>query len=511
LKVKTVVTALLLAMTLVSVSYCADVKSHLVGVQHSSVTLSFPVKVRQISGSGICIDQKCSIIATAYHIQKFAGGAALQAASEHTDKVLSLARNSDPDKSDLPMGNLKATLLYNISNDMSFIYTKNPVPHKSGATCSYRSNIGQTVIVAGFYKNKFESKVAHLIGVDLPLTIGKTPLSEDLVLDIAVKSGTSGSGVFDEQGNLLGMIVFSGVIKQKGGDVTSSIALPVRSIATALATLDPERAHAVFGDIPKAVLQPSPLAYVLYQESDLPEDTSLVIPELTAVVSDVPNPVARLQSQADSASKLMVNFITKECLVQGTQKSICHELSIDNGQQSYRKIGKNGKLGKPAELFPTQSHGIWTQSDWADTLGEIADNPWVFQGVVDDGYLFSFASTAENDRCYYEEHSQGTPLFGGGHPEWKGSVVCFEQVLTDKDFNVLAVFTDMRPPDACLTRILQTATYYEWISVAGIKTPVLLPVRERMSARMVGQKDLLYSGLAWSGYQKFRSDHKIAF
>jgi hypothetical protein len=197
--------------------------------------------------------------------------------------------------------------------------------------------------------------------------------------------------------------------------------------------------------------------------------------------------------------------------VQGVQKSLCHELSVVDGQQTFREIDKNGKLGKRTGFFPIQKHGVWTQSDWTDTLGEIADDPWVFQGSVDDYYLFTFKSAAEDDRCYYEEYSRGTPLFGGAHQNWKGSVVCFEQILTDKDFNVLSVFTEMHPPDSCLTQLVQTAIYYDWIKLEGLKVPVLLPVRERIAAKVMGQKDLWYANVSWVDYKKFRAEHKMKF
>ena len=41
---------------------------------------------------------------------------------------------------------------------------------------------------------------------------------------------------------------------------------------------------------------------------------------------------------------------------------------------------------------------------------------------------------------------EGNPLFGGGPQEFDGCVPCFQQVLTDNNPNVLAVFTEERPP-----------------------------------------------------------------
>jgi hypothetical protein len=90
-------------------------------------------------------------------------------------------------------------------------------------------------------------------------------------------------------------------------------------------------------------------------------------------------------------------------------------------------------------------------------------------------------------------------------------VACFEQILTDKDFNVLSVFTEMRPPDGCLTELVQIATYYDWIDLEGYKSPVLLPVMERITAKVSGQKDLLYANMSWTDYKEFRADHKVKY
>ena len=491
-----------------SLCAAANVQDHVVGVERRTVHLSIPLRFQEVEGNGICIDERCSVVATAYHIQMALGRANLGVVGRRTTKVLSLANDSDSNKTDVPAG--KKTLSYNIANDVSFVYTKKPVHHKSGVPYSYQFYVGQKVEVAGYYENKFETTEAHIIGANVPLIMGKAQLQENLVLDINLKPGRSGSAVLDQRGNLLGMIILTGAIKSKTGDLTASVALPVRTIARALLRLDPCLGSVVFNDIPEEEPRPLEASFVVYQDNDLPDGTSPVIPELSAGPSDVPDPVGKLRAKAEAAANLMVNFIAKQCLVQGTQKPLCHELSSVEGQQTYRELKRKDKLGKPTTFFPIQKHGIWTQADWLDTLGEIAGNSWIFQGVVNGHYLFSFKSAVEDDRCYYEEYSQGgIPLFGGGRPVWKGSVACFEQILTDTDFNVLSVFTEMRPPEDCLTQFLQTVIYYDWTKLEGIKAPILLPIRERITAKVQGQKDLWYSNVTWTEYKEFRASHRI--
>jgi len=490
-----------------------NIKEHLVSVQHSTLQLSLPPTIQRIQGSGICINQSCSVVATAYHIQMCLGKSELGIDGVHTDKILSLANQRDTNKADVPVnvnGKMRH-LSYNLEHDVSFVYTKKPVDHKSGVPYSYRSYVGQKVKVAGYYRNRFTTWDAHIIGVDVPLMWGQTSLNENLILDIPMESGSSGSAVLDENGNLLGMITLSGTMKSKSGDVTASVALPTKLIAEALRRLDPLLGFSVFNNLPEEQLTPTQTTPVRYELSDIPDDTSPVVSTLSATPTDVPDPVGKLHAQSEAASKLMVNFITRQCVVQQTQRPLCHELFVAAGRQMYRKIGRDGKLGKPTDSFPVQKYGVWTQSDWTDTLGEIADSPWVFQGSVGDHYLFTSKSTVVDGRCYYQEYSQGTSLFGRGHPGWEGSVACFEQVLTDKDFNVLSVFTEMHPAEGCLTQLVQTAIYYDWIKITEGEKPILLPIRERIAAKVRGQKTLSYTDVSWTDYREFGAEHKITF
>lgn len=501
--------ALSTALLLASVCSATDVGDHLVAVQRLTVHFGLPPTVQQVQGSGICINAACSVVATAYHVQRLVGRANLGVVGARTDRVLSLANESDTHKSDVSVGN--RTVSYNLANDVSFIYTKKSVSHKSGVPCSYTFHVGQKVNVVGYHNHELETKVAHIVGANVHLVIGQAQLNENVVLDIPLKPGTSGSAVIDEWGNLLGMVILSGTLKVGTGDLTASIALPVRTIAKALVKLDPVLGSSMFSEIPQEEPTIRPTLPVLYQENDLPEDMSPVFPNLSAASSGVANPVVKLRANSKAASTRIVNLVAKQCLVQGTQKSLCHELSIIDGHQTFREVDQTGSLRRPTGSFPVQKVGIWTESDWADTLEEIADNLWIFEGSVGDHYLFSFRSTLEDDRCYWEEYPKRTSVFGGGHQAWKGPVACFEQIITDKDFNVLSVFTEMRPPDGCLTELVQIATYYDWIYLEGRNSPVLLPSVERITAKVLGQKNWLYASISWTDYKEFRAEHKVKY
>ena len=69
----------------------------------------------------------------------------------------------------------------------------------------------------------------------------------------------------------------------------------------------------------------------------------------------------------------------------------------------------------------------------------------------------------------------------------------------------------MYPPASCLTRFVQTAMQYDWITLPGIKAPVLLPVTERVTAKMSGEKKVLTASVVWSDYREFRAEHKLRF
>jgi hypothetical protein len=472
-------------------------------------------------------------VGTAYHIQMLVGRSDLGIDGAHTEKVLSLANKSDTGRTDIPVevdGIGNKTLSYNPAHDVSFVYTARSVQHKSGIAYSYRCHVGQPVLVAGYYKGHFQTTKARIIGLDIPLAVGQSRLNENIILDIAVQPGMSGSAVVDEQGNLLGMLTLAGAIKQSDGDLTASVALPTKTIAKALMKLDPVLGAAVFNDLPENDLPENEVPenglrgnevagdepasgenLSVSQEDDRLEAVSSVIPELTAVPSKAPDAVTNLRARAAAASEGMVNVVAKQCLKQSARKALCHELTVIAGVQTFREIHGNGKLGKPGASFPKQQRGVWILSDWAETLGEIADNPWTFQGLLNGYYLFNFESIAADDRCYWEDYSGRSPLFGGGHADWKGSVACFEWVLADKDFNVRAAFTEMHPPSSCPTQTVETAIYYDWIKLEGSASPVLLPVGERVAANVSGQKKLLSAEVTWTDYRAFRAEHKVKF
>jgi hypothetical protein len=202
----------LAVLLLTSMSFGAGVEDHCVMVQHSRLQLSFPPTLQQIQASGICINDKCSIVATAYHVQISAGRANLSVAGGRTKQVLSAANESDASKTQTRAGS--SPFFYDIANDVSFIYMTKSVAHKSGVRYSYKPYAGQRVIVAGYYHGKFEVTEAHIIGSNVPLIVLQMRLRENLVLDIELKPGLSGGAVLDAQGNLLGMVVRAGVLKR---------------------------------------------------------------------------------------------------------------------------------------------------------------------------------------------------------------------------------------------------------------------------------------------------------
>jgi hypothetical protein len=502
-------TALFITL-LTSVCLATTAKDNLVSVQRSIIHWSVVPRIQQVWGSGICIDQPCSVVATAYHTQMLVGRANLEVAGSSTKEVLSPENQGDTNKADIRIG--KLTLSYDTESDVVFVYTKKPVSHKSGISHTYVYHVGQTVEIAGYNHKRFETKEAHIIGVNVPIVMGQARLKQNLILDIPLKPGDSGSAVLDEHGNLIGMITLTGSLKFNGGDLTASVALPVAVIARTLQQLDPELGRAMFGNVPEAEPTFAQAQLVADQEIDLPDDASRVIPELTATSVQLPDPVETLRKKADAASRSMVNIIAKQCLVQRGEKPICHALSVRDGEQAFQEIGRNGKPGRLMDSFPVQTHGVWPQTDWLDTLRGVADHPWTFEGRAGDHYLFAFKSEANDARCDYEEYPQpGIPLFKGGHQSWNGSVACFEQVLTDKDFNVLVVFTERIPPSNCLVESIQTVIYYDWTKLEGRPLRTLLPVTERITAKVQGQKRLLYAQVSWNDYKQFSAEHRIKF
>jgi hypothetical protein len=247
----------------------------------------------QIYGNGICINPSCTVLVTAKHVQALAGKAKLQIAGDRTSKVLSMP---DGDKqSKMQAG--KKMFSYDVSSDITFMYEKYPVHHKAGVPYSYKHYAGQKVKIAGYYKDKFTLIDATAIGADVPTAMEHGVVYEDIVLDVKLKQGFSGSAVLDEQGNLIGMVVHAGSIMMGTKHIDASLAIPVRTIALALEKLD--SSVKLFTDIPEFTPLTEFKQYA-WEESDLPDDVSQVVPELSAVSVDIPNPMLKVRASAKS-------------------------------------------------------------------------------------------------------------------------------------------------------------------------------------------------------------------
>jgi hypothetical protein len=500
-----------IAVVLISGWSAAEVSGHIVGVRRSVIQFGFPPRGKTVEGSGICIAPTCSVVATPYHVQKMVGKANLGTVGGRTVKVLSLANQSDATKVDVAVAGTKKRLSLNLADDVCFVYSRGAIRHKSGIPYSYKFHIGQKVDVVGYFHNKLWKRKTLIIGANVQVMIGgKLAVTEDLVLNGSLFPGASGGAVLDEAGNLLGMIILTSATTTDR--LQMSVALPVTTIARTLVKLDPVLGNSIFKNIPQedsADPNVDKSFPVLSQDSYVNEDVSSVIPQLSPVFSDVPFAVRQLQQQAEAASQFMNNLVSKQCIVQGNQKPICQEVAIVDGEEVLRKIVKSKKAGKIVEHYPVRQ-GVWDENQWSGTIDEVGDEPWVFAGNVEGNYLFTFKSRAEDNRCYFGEYpQQSVPLFGGRSEVWKGPVACFQQILTDKDFNAVAIFQEMFPPDNCLTEVQEDAVYYDWIRIEGLDVPVLLPVRQRIAARQKGQKELLYSEVSWTQYRIFRAEHRI--
>jgi Trypsin-like peptidase domain len=486
-----------------------DFGNNIVTVQRTSIRFSVPPKLVFIQGSGVCIDPRCSVIATTYHAQLMTGRGMLGVKGARTVKVVSLANQNDTNRATIRVGDKLAN--YNLAHDIAFVYTRKPVPYKVAPPLSYHCSVGENVYIVGLWKGKKLRKEARVLGVNVRLLIGNSELGENIVLDGAVPPGTSGGPVFDGHGNLLGMMILTGRIRMGNQDQQVSVALPIRTLANALMTLDPPLAARVFNDLPKDDPKSSATATMSYQDDTAPADAAAVVPELSARPAFVADAVRRFQTRMSEASRQMVNLLATQCLRQWKEKPLCHEVSIVDGKETFREIAKSGKPGDPMGSFPRQKQGIWGGSEWfgAGESDGAEQEPWVFEGIAGDRYLFTLRSRAEDNRCRYAEYPITIPLFGHHRDDWEGPVDCVEKVLTDRNFNIVAMFTEMTPPDTCLTELFQSAVDYDWVRLKDTPHSVLLPVRERISAKVENQKTLMYSEISWTDYRRFGSEHKI--
>jgi len=490
--------AFFLALLICDWSLASETKAHLVRVHRSTVRFPVGLQIDSERVNGICIDQSCSIVATICPEQRVVGRGNFGIVGSRTLKVLSLT--NAPDTTKMPEG-----VPVGIAVQLSFIYTKSPILHKAGISFSYSPQVGQKVWIAGFNGDWLIKQQARIIGIDNALSMGREELRNTIMISDLSVPVVGGSAVLDVGGKLLGMVIYSGRVSDAYTSANVAIALPVALIGRTFARLDPVIAPNVFRDLPPlTVAQEEGLTSSRGRNvQDIP---FVPIPTLSALPSDIPDAVVRLQAKASAASKAMVNLIAKQCLTIGNTGTFCHELSVVDGEQRFREIKSGNRLGKPTETFPIQSHAVWITTDWAETLGAIAEQSWVFEGTNDKHYVFTYRAGVGDDRCSYREYSTLRSMLSlfGEHPAWEGKVPCFVQILTDEDFNITAIFTERTPPSPCNAQIVQTAFYYEWTQLAGLASPLLLPARETVIAEMRGENKLLHSEAVWSDYKQFR-------
>ena len=364
-----------------------DVRTHLVSVRRYRLT---PVGLRTAYATGICIDDPCSVVATVHHALAMGGVGRFEfkmVGGQATRRVLTMASERDVNAVDVP--SVMGMLHFDVAHDIAFVYTKKPVHKKSAISFSYGAFVGQKVYVAGFRRGRLDHAEAHIVGVNVPVLLGSAVMRETLILDLPVQPGMSGSAIVDESGNLLGMVTGSAYEKRGSGDVSKGVALPVRAIARALIQLDPALGKTVSWAMPEEAATSGQESPALYEEN-VPEITPEIIQATAISAADIPDAVARLQANAEAASRQMINLVVTQCLTQKNRAPICHELSIiRDGEQSFREITGGNRLGKPTDSFPVpRNDGVWVTDSWAATLSDVANEPWVFKGVVGDRYVF---------------------------------------------------------------------------------------------------------------------------
>ena len=316
-----------------------EVKNYLVTVRRYALKMSVLPKIDISYASGICVDARCSVIATVYHAQLGIGRAALGVVGGHRPmKIMSLANESDTNKTDVQT--VKGVQHFDVAQDIAFAYLKEPILHKKAPPYSFSVHVGEKVSIAGFRKRKFYTMDAHIVGVDVPVVLGRATIRQTLILDAYPELGMSGSGVFDEQGRLLGIVMLRGSVKTTG-DGSLTIALPVKTIAAALVKLDQRLGLSVFGAMPPNDDWSAEDAITLYEES-VPDAHAPVLPEFSASPREIPDALERLRAKASLAAGQMANLVAKQCLTQA--RRICYELSFRDGEQSFQEIRSGDKL-----------------------------------------------------------------------------------------------------------------------------------------------------------------------
>jgi hypothetical protein len=392
-------------------------------------------------GSGFCLDPLCRFIGTNYHVAKMArvhkiGG----------EKVIRQYLATGPDDegatvNDLPAETvdllpvLQQRLRYTLSRDLAIFELRHSLPHHHGIAFSLRDlQEGQEVDIYAYPKDRI-LPIRRLLQYNGTFkgetTTGLLAFEYSLNADRAIRPGASGGIVVDRRSQQI-VGILSGVAKGSG---TIALAVPVQSLVEFVTKAQPYLAQNIF-PLAQGI---SPVSADLYPKY-VPTSTNL------RHRTEEPPEVKMLRSKAQVLADSMRNFIAVQTFAWGRGENepsaeAAYEVQVLDGYQRFRAY-PNGKKELRDIPFPPLNPVMRPGGEWSELPGMVGTElrltirqaPDV---VVEDRRMkvFQYWAGVEDAVCSWTDITDLIFLT----LDHTHTVVCYGEVWTDKDTNILRI------------------------------------------------------------------------
>jgi hypothetical protein len=187
-----------------------------------------------------------------------------------------------------------------------------------------------------------------------------------------------------------------------------------------------------------------------------------------------------------------------------------HEVAIYGGNQTFREIKADGSRGKATMELPQPKSGARPGSEWFTLLQRVASITTPLRYLGSSTYrgktvhAYSYAPSAQDKVCDYREYVHGLV----SSALWAGYVDCAGALVTDEQFNPLAIMQELYPPLERFTCLLRITVRYDFVVIPGSAAPLLLPSDLKLAGQFNDGR-WHFAVAVWKDYHQFKVESAI--
>jgi len=449
-------------------------------------------------GTGFCLDPRCRLIGTNYHVAMLAWPRKIKGV-----EVIQRYLATGPDDEGATFHDGHFSGPYTLIRDLAIFELRHSLPHHHGIAFSLDDlEVGQEIDIYGYpekainpirslqqFHGTFKGKTTSgLLAFDYSFSEGK-----------AIRPGVSGGIVVDrETQKIVGIL--NGIARN--GEALAT-AVPVQSLVEFVSKVQPYLAQSIFPSATKGVI--SPASADLYPKFVEPPTDSL------QHRSDEPTEVKVLREKAQLLADSMRNFIAVQTFVWGSGDKepaavSAYEVRVLDGYQRFREY-PDGKKELQDVPFPPLNNVVVPGGEWSELPGMVGTElrlkiHQAADVVVNDRRMkvFQYQADSEDGVCKFQSNFD----FVFFAVKKNVTVACYGEVWTDEDANILRMSEHYELPGKW--REYQSVVTYGWLKL-GDGSPRLIPLTILTQAEF--NKKVYWCRGAFMNYQVFTSRAKI--